>query len=100
RAPPPAARDLPAPPALDDPAAAVRAYGLAWASRHGAALEIQLYDPHQGPPPGADVWVLAPAELPRYAAAGRLLPVPAVYPTRDSAYTWNDLLPLYREQLL
>ncbi len=96
----PAAKDLPAPPTLDDPAAAVRAYGQAWASRHGATLEVQFYDPHKGPPAGADVWVLSPAELPQHAAAGRLRPVPAPYTTRDNPYAWNDLLSLYREHLL
>ncbi len=95
----PAGKEAPAP-AADDPAAAVRAYGQAWASRQGAALDIRLYDPHQGPPAEADVWVLTPAELPRYASAGQLLPVPAAFLARDASYAWSDLLPLYREHLL
>jgi multiple sugar transport system substrate-binding protein len=96
----PGGKDLPGLPALDDPAAAVRAYGRAWASRHAATLEILLYDPGNGPPAEADVWVLSPAELPHHAAAGRLLPVPAEYTSRDNPYGWNDLLPLYRVYLL
>jgi multiple sugar transport system substrate-binding protein len=96
----PGAKDLPGPPALDDPAAAVRAYGQAWAAREGATLEILPYDPRTGPPAEADIWVLAPAELPRHAAAGRLRPIPAACTTRDHPYAWNDLLPLYREHLL
>jgi multiple sugar transport system substrate-binding protein len=98
-APPRAARDEAAP-AANDPAAAVRAYGQAWASRNGAALDVRPYDPRGGPPAEADVWVLTPAELPRHTAAGRLLPVPATCTARDAPYAWNDLLPLYRENLL
>jgi multiple sugar transport system substrate-binding protein len=38
--------------------------------------------------------------LPRWAASGRIEPVPPVYASRDSDYNWTDLLPDYREQLL
>jgi multiple sugar transport system substrate-binding protein len=61
---------------------------------------VQLYDPQKGPPADADVWVLAPAELPHHAAAGRLQPVPSSFALRDAPFAWNDLLPLYREDLL
>src|SRR5262249_54955551 len=44
-------------------------------------------------PPDADVWVIAPAELPRWAAADKLRPLPD--PDSPSAF-----LPLYRTRLL
>ena len=75
-----------------------------WARRQGVQLNVLPYDPSAETGPGsagpADVWVLAPAELPRWAAAGKLAPLPPALATRENAYAWTDLLPAYREQLL
>jgi multiple sugar transport system substrate-binding protein len=86
-----------------DPAAAVvQTYSRGWAARAGVQVEVLRYERPAGPQTveSADVWVLRPAELPHWAAAGRLLPVPEKYTGREDAYAWRDLLPLYREQLL
>jgi multiple sugar transport system substrate-binding protein len=86
-----------------DPAAAVvETHARGWAARAGAQVQVLRYDRPAGPQTveAADVWVLRPAELPRWAAAGRLLPVPEKYAGREDPYAWRDLLPLYREQLL
>jgi multiple sugar transport system substrate-binding protein len=86
-----------------DPAAAVvETHARGWAARAGAQVEVLRYDRLPGPQTveSADVWVLRPAELPHWAAAGRLLPVPQPYTAREGPYGWRDLLPLYREQLL
>jgi multiple sugar transport system substrate-binding protein len=80
----------------------LRRHGGPWALRQGAQLGVVRYDPETGPEAGgpADVWVLAPADLPRLAAAGRLAPVPEGLTARDNPYAWNDLLPIYRERLI
>jgi ABC-type glycerol-3-phosphate transport system substrate-binding protein len=95
----PSPKDLPTPTG-DDPAAVVEAYGQAWAARRGATLQVVRYDPRTGPPADADVWVLAPSQVPHHAAAGRLLTVPATFTGDFTPYAWTDLLPQYREQLL
>jgi multiple sugar transport system substrate-binding protein len=84
------------------PAALVREYGRAWAAREGARVEVLPYDPKAGPESAgpADVWVIPPAQLPRWAAAGRLAALPEAYRAPGGAYQWTGLLPMYREQLL
>jgi multiple sugar transport system substrate-binding protein len=86
-----------------DPAAAVVAeYGRGWALREGARVEVAAYDPQAGPAagPAADVWVVAPAELPRLAAAGQLRRVPDDLTARGAPYDWPGLLPLFADKLL
>src|SRR5262245_50027932 len=72
----------------DAPAAVVEGYSKGWAGREGARVEVVRYDPARGPEagPAADVWVIAPADLPRHAAVGRLHPVPDAYLARGAAY--------------
>jgi multiple sugar transport system substrate-binding protein len=74
-----------------------RAQSRPWAARQQAQVEVVVGEAGAA---GADVWVLRPAELPRWAAAGRLAPVPAALRERAGAYEWMGLLALYREQLL
>src|SRR5262245_4481788 len=73
----------------------VRSQSLAWQSRQQARVEVRAF-----PAGGADVWVLPPAELPRWAASGKLLPVPEGLRERGGAFDWAGLLPVYREHLL
>lgn len=77
--------------------ALLRRYGQPWALRQGVKLDLRRYDPPQEPKP-ADIWILAPADLPRWAAAGELVAVPERYAAYNNPYTWSDLLPLYRDQ--
>jgi multiple sugar transport system substrate-binding protein len=86
----------------DATASLMRGRGQTWALRQGAKIEVLRYDPSAGPEAvgPADVWVISPAQLPHRAAAGRLTAVPQEYATRENAYTWTELLPTYREQLL
>src|SRR6185437_4877223 len=85
-------------------ASLLRGQGQSWALRQGAILKILRYDPSKETGPQAvgpaDVWIIAPADLPRWAVAGRLASVPARCTARDSPYGWSDLLPTYREQLV
>jgi multiple sugar transport system substrate-binding protein len=77
----------------------VRVQSRAWAGRQEARVEV-VVSPAEKPAEGADVWVVPPVELPRWAAAGRLLTVPPALAERGGKFDWNGLLPLYREQLL
>jgi ABC-type glycerol-3-phosphate transport system substrate-binding protein len=83
-------------------AALLRGPGQAWALRQGVKIHLLRYDLAAGPEAAgpADVWIIPPADLPRWAAAGRLAAMPAAYSTRENAYAWTDLLPTYRELLL
>jgi multiple sugar transport system substrate-binding protein len=84
-----------------DPAAAlVRQYGSSWEQHEHCRLKVTTHDPDAGPASkdAADVWVVRPCELPRWAAAGRLLPVPEEVRSREG-YAWSNVLPLYRDKL-
>jgi hypothetical protein len=80
----------------------VRNYTRGWATAAGVQVEVVRYNPEavpdQGPP--ADVWILPPAQMPRWAAAGQLHPVPETYLTRRGKYDWDNIIPLYRYKLL
>ena len=82
-------------------AALVAASGAGWEGRSQARVETTTYDPRQGPDSAAaaDVWVIRAAEMPRWAAAGRLAPAPAEL-TSAAGSGWTGLLPLYRDKLL
>lgn len=83
------------------PADVVTRYSRGWASRNGATVEVRPggVDPGAGAD-GADLRVLPPAELPHWAAQGKLHPLPPDYQSADNPYQWYRLLPLYREKLL
>jgi multiple sugar transport system substrate-binding protein len=83
-------------------AALVANYAPAWGGRAGGGVEVVRYDTENGPEkgPAADAWVLPPATMPHWAAAGQLLPVPAEYTTSDGVLEWSKLLPEYRDKLL
>src|SRR6516162_2006644 len=56
----------------DASAGVVSRYGALWAAESGAQVEVVRYDadapwPQQLP---GDIWILPPARMPRYAAAG------------------------------
>src|SRR5262249_51061816 len=59
------------------PADVVALYSRGWASRNGATVEVRPYEAGRGPAAvdGADVWVVPPAELPHWAAQGKLHPL-------------------------
>lgn len=73
-----------------------------WQARQQARVEVVPI------PPGkavdtverADVWVIRPAELPSWAAPGRLRRLPEAFTARGSSFDWGGLLPLYRQDLL
>jgi ABC-type glycerol-3-phosphate transport system substrate-binding protein len=80
----------------------VSSFGQTWARRQGAKVAIVRYDRPEVElnAQSADVWIIPPADLPRLVADGKLAPLPEKYSKRENPYTWNDLLPSYREQLL
>ncbi len=59
-------------------AALIAVSAPAWASRCQARVETATYSRPKGPDgiDGADVWVIRPAAMPFWAAAGRLAPAP------------------------
>src|SRR5262249_22271589 len=74
-------------------------YDKGWQNRTGARVQILSSDAASGPPPGADLWIITPAELPAHAAAGRLQGVPESL-TGSDTYAWGKLLPDYQDKLL
>src|SRR5439155_5266522 len=48
----------------------------------------------------ASAWIIRPADLPRWAPAGKLAAAPAEYRAAGGEYGWNGLLSLYRDKLL
>jgi multiple sugar transport system substrate-binding protein len=73
-----------------------------WQRKSGARVQVVISPAGKGPDSieGASIWIVRPAELPRWAAANQLLPVPADYRSASSPYGWLGILPLYREKLL
>jgi ABC-type glycerol-3-phosphate transport system substrate-binding protein len=82
------------------PADLVRTFCKSWQARADAVVEVKEYGGGDPSSVEADVWVISPAELSRWAAADKLLPVPDDVRKPDSNFSWSGLLPLYREYLL
>jgi multiple sugar transport system substrate-binding protein len=83
-------------------AAIVARYGPAWTAQTGARIEVLRYNPDLVSPselPG-DVWLVPPARMPHWAAAGKLLEVPERYASPGSSYGWDGLLRDWRFKLL
>jgi multiple sugar transport system substrate-binding protein len=80
----------------------VSRYSQLWSSTSGVTVRVERYDPAAGPESvaQADAWVIPPARMPHWAAAGRLLPVPATYTEEHSPYAWGHLLRDWRTKLL
>ncbi len=80
----------------------IQRYGQAWASESGARIEVVRFDRASGPDSGplADIWVIPPAQMPHWAAAAKLHPVPEAYVDHNPNYAWENLLPLCRYKLL
>ena len=74
------------------PLAVLARYGKAWARRTGARLQHAGAEAHSAT--AADVLVIRPAEMPRWAAAGKLLPVPQEFLDDHAPYAWSGLLTL------
>jgi multiple sugar transport system substrate-binding protein len=80
----------------------LKRYSRGWEKKVGARVEIAPA-PSNGDltkVPEANVWIVRTAEMPRWAAAGVLNPLPSAYRTASSDYAWSGLLPIYREKLL
>jgi multiple sugar transport system substrate-binding protein len=79
----------------------VTRFSRAWAAQNGARVDVVPYSAVTGPAAG-DAWVIEAAELPHWASAGRLCPLPdstkALGPA--NSYDWGDVLPFYRSLLL
>jgi ABC-type glycerol-3-phosphate transport system substrate-binding protein len=73
-----------------------------WQSRQQATVRAEEYDPVKGPSAvaDADVWLVPPADLPRWAAAGQVVALPRSFTAPRQPFEWRTLLPAYREQLL
>src|SRR5262249_37401149 len=75
----------------------VRQLGRSWTIRSGGRVEV-LDTPWDG---SADVGLVVPAEMPRWAAARKLAEVPTrITRPVNHPYRWDDVLRDYRERLL
>jgi ABC-type glycerol-3-phosphate transport system substrate-binding protein len=61
----------------------------------------RLAEAEEGPArgPKADVWVLPAADMPRWAAAGDLEPIPWDLVSPETSYDWKDLLPIQKARV-
>jgi multiple sugar transport system substrate-binding protein len=75
----------------------IKRYGRRWESQSGARLEIVRQDAEAVP--AADVWVLPPARMSHFAAAGLLQPLPESYRSAGP-YAWGNMLSVYRDRLV
>ena len=66
-----------------------------WAVRSGAKIEILEHEWNGT----ADVGLIAPADLARWAEPGKLAEVPTHIKNPTSPYQWDDLLPVYSVRL-
>lgn len=66
----------------------------------GIDVELKTRSPEEPPAAEADLWLIEPAEMPGWAAAGKLRPVPDELREQDSEYDWKNILPVYRSKLL
>lgn len=70
-------------------------YGKGWSLETGARLEIVPPDADLS----ADIQLFAPAQLPRAAAEGRLLPIPDALLSTQNPFAWHEVLLLDRNKL-
>src|SRR5579884_3587602 len=90
----------------EETASLLRSRGRSWALRRDVKIDIQIYDPSKDAEQQtqalttADVWIIAPADLPHWAAAGKVVSLPNTYKAPDNPLAWSDLLPTWREQLV
>jgi multiple sugar transport system substrate-binding protein len=75
----------------------VRQLGRSWATRSGGRIEV-LETPWDGT---ADVGLVAPSEMPRWAATGKLAEVPTrITRVVNHPYRWDDVLRDYKDRLI
>jgi multiple sugar transport system substrate-binding protein len=80
----------------------VERYSSPWSLQSGARVAVVSYDAQTGPEagPAADLWVVAPADMPHWAAAGKLAAVPAALAAEGAPYGWENILRIYRKLLI
>src|SRR5262249_29765740 len=81
-------------------------HGRSWELRKGVKITIQTHDlsnegdQERQPSISADVWIIPCADLPRWAAAGQLAPLPESFKALDNPLALSDFLSTFREQLM
>ena len=85
----------------DEAAKVIEAYKQSWASREGAQVRLIRFQPGEDPRSAgdADIWVLSPAEMPRFVVADQLQSIPLTYLNRGAEFAWDELLPTYGDKL-
>jgi multiple sugar transport system substrate-binding protein len=80
----------------------VERYSSSWSLQSGARVAVVTYDAQTGPQagPAADLWIVAPADMPHWAAAGKLVAVPAALAAEGVPYGWENILRIYRKLLI
>ena len=74
----------------------VRQLARSWTTRSGATVTV-TDTPFDGT---VDVGLLSPAEMPRWAAPGKLAAVPPAVREPTHPYKWTDLFPVYAARVL
>jgi multiple sugar transport system substrate-binding protein len=77
----------------------VQRHSRGWAGGQRATVQVVPWRAGQAPPV-ADIWIVSAGEMPHWAAAGKLQPVPNSLTAPEAPYGWKSLLPLYSHNLL
>ena len=78
----------------------LKRFAPAFQAATAIAVQIKTRKPEDPADAEADLWVIEPAEMPRWAASDQLLPVPDEMRAPGAEYAWNSLLLDYRSKLL
>jgi ABC-type glycerol-3-phosphate transport system substrate-binding protein len=81
--------------------AVIQRYSQSWSLQTGARVELVHYDAEKGPDVGsaADLWVIPPARMPHWAAAGQLHEVPAAITAEGASFAWDRIVHSYQKLL-
>jgi multiple sugar transport system substrate-binding protein len=78
----------------------LKRFAPAFQAATGISVEIKQRSLEATPAGDADLWLIEPAQMPYWAAAGKLLPVPSELMEQGNDFLWSNILPVYRSKLL
>src|SRR5262249_1854928 len=78
----------------------LKRFGPAFEAATGIAVNVKTRSANETPDTSADLWLIEPAQMPYWAAADKLLPVPQELMEQGNEFAWNNILPVFRSKLL